>query len=78
MEISLMFVPKDPINIIPALVKIMAWHRPGDKPISEPMMVSLLMLICVTQLQWVKLTKTSQKLQGSVYCISDKIEHDAQ
>ena len=25
-----------PINNIPALVKIMAWRRPGDEPLSEP------------------------------------------
>ena len=30
-----------PINDIQALVQIMAWCRPGDKPLSEPMMVSL-------------------------------------
>ena len=36
--ISLKFVPKGPINNIPALVQIMAWRRPGDKPLSEPMM----------------------------------------
>ena len=28
------------INNIPALVQIMAWRRPGDKQLSEPMMVS--------------------------------------
>ena len=39
-KISLKFVPKYSINNIPALVQIMAWHRPGDKPLSEPMMVS--------------------------------------
>ena len=38
MEISLKFVPKGPINKIPALVQIMAWHQTGDKPLSEPMM----------------------------------------
>ena len=38
-KISLNFVPKDPINNISALVQIMAWRRPGDKPLSEPMMV---------------------------------------
>ena len=27
------------INNIPALVQIMAWRRPGDKPLSEPMTV---------------------------------------
>ena len=53
--ISLKFVPKGPINNIPALVQIMACRRrrPGDKPLSEPMMVSLLTHICVTQPQWV-------------------------
>ena len=51
-EISLKFVPKGPINNIPALVQIMAWCRPGDKPLSEPMMVSLLTHICVTRPQW--------------------------
>ena len=39
-KISLKFVPKGPINNIPALVQIMAWCRPGDKPLSEAMMVS--------------------------------------
>ena len=40
-KISLKFVPKGLINNIPALVQIMAWRRPGDKPLSEPMMVRL-------------------------------------
>ena len=31
----------------------MAWRRPGNKRLSEPMMVSLPMHICVTRLQWV-------------------------
>ena len=53
-EISLKFVPKGPINNIPALVQIMAWHRPGDKPLSEPMMVRLPKHIYVTWPQWVK------------------------
>ena len=52
-KISLKFVPKDPINNIPALVQIMTWRRSGDKPLSEPMMVSLPTHICVTQPQWV-------------------------
>ena len=54
---SLKFVPKGPINNIPALVQIMAWRRPGDKPLSEPMTVSLLTHICVTQPQWVNIFK---------------------
>ena len=52
-KISLKFVPKGPINNIPALVQIMAWRRSGDKPLSEPMAVSLLTHICVTRPQWV-------------------------
>ena len=52
-KISLKFVPKGPINNIPALVQIMAWRRPGDNPLSEPMMVSLSTHICVTPPQWV-------------------------
>ena len=55
-KISLKFVPKGPINNYPALVQIMAWRRSGDKPLSEPMMVSLLTHICVTRPQWVKAT----------------------
>ena len=54
LKISLKFVPKVPINIILALVQIMVWHRTGDKPLSEPMMVSLLTHVCVTRPQWIK------------------------
>ena len=54
LKISLKFVPKVWINI-PALVQIMAWRRPGDKPLSEPMMVNLLTHRCVTLPQWVKI-----------------------
>ena len=42
-KMSLQFVPKGPINNIPALVQTMAWHQPGDKPLYGPMVVSLLM-----------------------------------
>ena len=52
-KISLKFVPKGPSNNIPALVQIMAWRRPGDKPLSEPMVVRSLTHICVTRPQWV-------------------------
>ena len=52
-KMSLKFYPKGPINNIPALVLIMAWRRPGDKPLSEPMMVCLLRHIWVTRPQWV-------------------------
>ena len=53
-EISLACVPKVPINNIAALVQIMAWRRSGDKPLSEPMMDSLLTHICLTRPQLVK------------------------
>ena len=52
-NISLSFVPKGPIDNIPALVQIMAWRRSGDKPSSGPMMVRLPTHICVTRPQWV-------------------------
>ena len=54
-EFSLKSVPKGPINNIPALVQIIAWRRPGDKPLSETVMVSLLTHICVTRPQWVNM-----------------------
>ena len=37
-KISLRFVPKSPINNIPALVQIMAWHQTGYRPLSEAIM----------------------------------------
>ena len=55
-KISLKFVPKDPINNIPALVRIMAWRRPGDKPLTESMMVCLPTHTFVTRPHWVKLS----------------------
>ena len=52
--ISLKFVPKGLIDNIPPLVQIMAWRQPGNKPLSEPMMVRLPTHICVTRPQRVK------------------------
>ena len=52
-KFSLNIVPDGQINNISALVQIMAWRWLGDKPLSEPMMVLLLMHICVTRPQWV-------------------------
>ena len=59
MKISLKFIPKGPINNIPVSVQIMAWRRPGDKPLSEPMMIILLMHICITQPRLVKALLTA-------------------
>ena len=53
-KFSLKFVPKVPINNIPALIQIMAWCRSGAKPLSEPIILSLLMHICITRPQWIK------------------------
>ena len=58
-KISLKFIPKGLINNIPTLVQIMAWRRPGGKPLSELILISLLRHICITQPQWVKYRKTS-------------------
>ena len=65
--ISLNFVPKGPINNIPALVQIMAWRRPGDKPLSDPRMLRLPTHICVTRPQWVK---NGLNLGNMVVCVS--------
>ena len=53
-DISLKFVPMGPINNILAMVPIMAWRQPGEKPLYEPIMIILLTHICVTRPQWVK------------------------
>ena len=37
-QTSLKFVPIGPIEYKPSLVQILAWHRTGDKPLSEHMM----------------------------------------
>ena len=70
LKISLKFVPKVRINNIPALVQIMAWRRPGDKPLSEPMMVNLLTHIGVTRPQWAKWVAMQQSghTQGVLEC----------
>ena len=59
LRISFKFIPKIRINNIPVLVLIMAWRRPGVKPLSEPMVVSLLTHICVTRPQWVNVNTTN-------------------
>ena len=57
-NMSLMFVSRGPINNIPILVQVMAWRRPGDKPLSEPMMFRLPTHLCVTRSQWIKRSDT--------------------
>ena len=61
-KISLKFVPRGPINNILALVQLMAWRRPGDMPLSWPMMVRLPTHICVTRLlHWRYIQTTSPR-----------------
>ena len=76
-KISLKFVPKVPINNIPALVQKMAWRRPGDKPLSLPMMVCLLTHICVTRPQWVNRIRILIWTWKPIWCYSliDKKKH---
>ena len=55
-KISLNFVTctKGSVYNNPSLVQMMACRRPGDKPLSEPMMVNLLTHICAPRPQWVQ------------------------
>ena len=52
-KISLKLVPTVRINNTLALVQIIAWRWPGDKPLSDQWLFVLLMHICVTRPQWV-------------------------
>ena len=59
-KISLIFVPKGPVDNNLALVQIMAWLQTDDQPLSEPIISYLLMYMycisvcmCVTRPQWV-------------------------
>ena len=71
-KILLKFVPEVPIYDIPALVKIIAWHPPRDKPLSEPMMVSLLTYVCITRPQWVRQQYT---VKATLQCQIWDIQH---
>ena len=73
LQISLQFVPMDRINNILAFVQIIAWRRPGVKPLSEPMMVRLLthiyiyIYIFVIQPQWVNIKRCNYQCLGTPY-----------
>ena len=72
---SLKFVPKGLINIIPALVLIMAWHWPGDKPLSEPMLVISLSSLGLNELNRIiicsgNVLSTPNKQQNKLLCFS--------
>ena len=75
LQISLKCVPtfvcKVRIKNILALVQIMAWRRPSEKPLSEPMMFKLPTHICVTRPKLVKCTWNAlgiMKVQNSFVC----------
>ena len=55
-KIPLKFVNRGLININPALVQIMGYRWPGDKPFSEPTMVNVLTHKSVSRPQWVNLS----------------------
>ena len=67
-EISPTSVPHGLINNIPVLVQIMVWRQPGDKPLSEPIVVSLLSHICVTRSQWIEKFDTLMALLHRYIC----------
>ena len=57
------FIPTVQLIFIPALVLIMAWRRPGDKPLFEPMMVTSPKHICVSRPQWVNCCNITSLLE---------------
>ena len=61
-EISPEFVPKGPIIIIAGLFHIMAWRRPGDKPLFEQMMVTLPTHMIYASIGLIELTTVLQHL----------------
>ena len=69
-KFSLKFVRNGPIDKNPALVQIMAWRRSGDKPLSEPMMISLPTHICVTRPQWVNPSSVYRPYQCDWWLLS--------
>ena len=77
LKLWLKFIPRGLINNIPALVQIMAWRWPGHKPLSEQLMVSLLMHICVTWPQWAKWWYTQITIKVRAWMTSFVSKRDA-
>ena len=73
-KVLLKFVSKGQINNIPALIQIMAWRIPGDKPLSELMMVSLPTDICVTRPQWVNMLNWVKDYKRCTYILYHILE----
>ena len=75
LKISLIFF-KVPINNIPTLVQKIACRRPGDKPLSEPMMISLPTHICVTRPQSINqytLPRDRNGCKSSRWCLCEEV-----
>ena len=70
LTISLKFVPDFRFHNVPTLVQIVASHRSGVKPASEPMMVDL--HVCVTRPQWVNMMNQMHKKSNKM---THKITH---
>ena len=70
-NISQKFIHEGQTNNIQALVQIMAWCRPGDRPLADPMIVSLLTHICVTRPHWVNVR--NDRFQASFEFINFKL-----
>ena len=51
----------------------MAWRLPGDKPLYEPMMFSLLTHICVAGPQWVNLNSLNNMWEKTKFTISANV-----
>ena len=57
------------------MVQVIAWYRPRDKPLSEPMIISLPAHICVTRPQWVNViwdNSLALRRHKRVILLSDK------
>ena len=72
-RISLTFVPGGQIDNNSASVSVMAWHRTGDKPLPESMVLSSPTHICGTRGRWVNTTTSLMRrlLWRFVFCWGD-------
>ena len=55
----------------------MAWRRSGDKPLSEPMMVSSLTHICVTRPQWVNVEFTAHNRKKCAESLENQVSRQS-
>ena len=60
-QISLKFVPYGPIDTIPALALMMARRRPGNKPLSEPMLTQFTEAYMRHNGRWIKVKESKNQ-----------------